>query len=227
MNLMLLFEQLTRGDAPALPTLALTQLWLHLGWGVVLAWLGSAVAGWWSARRFVALVVALLLLASAWLPDPFSPAYWLGLAFQQPSGVTVLLCALLLWRRARKVPHWWKDRRAAPASEFILLVALGVVMGWLLLLDSFALLPVQLYAWGFTPLAVALVALVALLPWWAGGRHNHRLPAWVAPGAVVLFVALRLPTGNVWDAVLDPWLWIALHVYLVRNRPHRGFPSIT
>jgi hypothetical protein len=25
---------------------------------------------------------------------------------------------------------------------------------------------------------------------------------------VVLFVALRLPTGNVWDAVLDPWLWV-------------------
>ena len=74
----------------------------------------------------------------------------------------------------------------------------------------------RLYAWGFSPLAVAVLALLALLPWWAGGPHNHRLPAWVAPCAVLLFVTLRLPTGNVWDAVLDPWLWVALQVYLVR-----------
>jgi hypothetical protein len=130
--------------------------------------------------------------------------------------VTVLLSALLLWRRARKVPHWWKDRRSAPAGELLLLVVMGAGLGWLLLLDTFAVLPVQLYAWGFSPLAAGLLAFVVLLPWFAGGRHNHRLPAWVAPGAVLVFVALRLPTGNVWDAVLDPWLWLALQVYLVR-----------
>jgi hypothetical protein len=27
-----------------------------------------------------------------------------------------------------------------------------------------------------------------------------------------LHVVLRLPSGNVWDALLDPWLWIVLHV---------------
>jgi hypothetical protein len=216
MSLLHWLETLTRTDAPALPSLELTQLWLRLGWGVVLAWLGSAIAGWWSPRSWVGLVVALLLLASAWLPDPFSPAYWLGLAFQLPSTVTVLLSALLLWRRARKVPHWWKDRRSAPAGELLLLVVMGAGLGWLLLLDTFAVLPVQLYAWGFSPLAAGLLAFVVLLPWFAGGRHNHRLPAWVAPGAVLVFVALRLPTGNVWDAVLDPWLWLALQVYLVR-----------
>jgi hypothetical protein len=26
------------------------------------------------------------------------------------------------------------------------------------------------------------------------------------------FALLRLPSGNVWDAVLDPWLWLAAHV---------------
>lgn len=216
MNLLHWLAQAGRTDTPLLPDLALAQLWLHLGWGLVLAWLAGTVTGWWTTRRSPPFVLALLLFACAWLPDPYSPAYWLGLAFQLPSAATVLLCALLLWRRARKVPVWWKDRRSAPARELVWLVAVAVLMGWLLLLDSFAQLPVQLYAWGFSPLAVAAVALAALLPWWAGGPHNHRLPAWVAPCAVLLFVALRLPTGNVWDAVLDPWLWAALQVYLVR-----------
>ena len=26
-----------------------------------------------------------------------------------------------------------------------------------------------------------------------------------------LFVTLRLPTGNLWDALLDPLLWVVLH----------------
>jgi len=26
-------------------------------------------------------------------------------------------------------------------------------------------------------------------------------------GVLALFVLTRLPTGNVWDALLDPWLW--------------------
>jgi hypothetical protein len=30
------------------------------------------------------------------------------------------------------------------------------------------------------------------------------------------YVLLRLPTGNVWDAVLDPFVWLALHVQLWR-----------
>jgi hypothetical protein len=34
---------------------------------------------------------------------------------------------------------------------------------------------------------------------------------------VLLFVLLRLPTGNVWDAVLDPWLWLGLHWVLLRG----------
>jgi hypothetical protein len=34
--------------------------------------------------------------------------------------------------------------------------------------------------------------------------------------AVMAFVVLRLPTGNAWDALLDPWLWVALHVMAFR-----------
>jgi hypothetical protein len=37
----------------------------------------------------------------------------------------------------------------------------------------------------------------------------------LVPVALLLFAATRLPTGNVWDAVLDPWLFLALHGMVV------------
>jgi hypothetical protein len=36
-------------------------------------------------------------------------------------------------------------------------------------------------------------------------------------GVLAVFVLLRLPTGNLWDALLDPWLWVALHVLALRR----------
>ena len=38
----------------------------------------------------------------------------------------------------------------------------------------------------------------------------------VAPLALLMFAATRLPSGNLWDALLDPWLWSALHIALLR-----------
>ncbi len=219
-------------DAPALPSAGVLQIWLPLGWGMVLAWLCVAAMGRWmpgtvrmDGRQVNA---AVLVLLSMCLPGPYSPAYWLGLAFQAPSAVTVLWCAGCLVQRwgstsAVRLP-------AAPANRMQRgLVVAGVLVGWALLLDTFALLPLQLYAWGFSPAALAVVLVAAVVPWLVlgGGPQALRTHVWVAPLALLVFAAWRLPTGNVWDAVLDPWLWIALHVYLVRNRPHRGFPSIT
>jgi len=37
------------------------------------------------------------------------------------------------------------------------------------------------------------------------------VPAWLLPVALLLFAGTRLPTGNVWDAVMDPLLWLFLH----------------
>jgi len=34
-------------------------------------------------------------------------------------------------------------------------------------------------------------------------------------------VLLRLPNGNLWDAVLDPWLWAGLHLVGLRWLWHR------
>jgi hypothetical protein len=44
---------------------------------------------------------------------------------------------------------------------------------------------------------------------------------WVAPTALLLFAATRLPTGNVWDALIDLWLWLFLNGVLLRSAYRR------
>lgn len=209
-------------DAPALPSPSVMQLWLRLGWSAVLAWMGVVALDRFvpvNARRHgLNITVAVLMAACAWLPGPYSPAYWLGLAFQAPSVVTALLCAGMLVERL--VPSL-VARGAAPAPNRLntAFAVIGVVLGWALLLDTFALLPLQLYAWGNSAAAVALVLAAAAVAWvvLGGAPQALRARTWVVPIAVLVFAAWRLPTGNVWDAVLDPWLWVALHVYLGRR----------
>lgn len=208
-------------DSPLLPTLDAMQLWRSLGWSVVLAWLGaSAVGRWWPGRvsgwqrQWTA---ALMLALWVWAPGDYSPDYWLALVFQAPSGVAVLLCAgLLVERRV--------GTRPSPArldGPHLALAILAVLLGWALLLDTLALLPVELYAWGFSPLALGLVVVAAMLPW-VLARRPLRATDWrmgVVPLAVLMLVVWRLPSGNAWDAVLDPCLWLVLHgVLLVRYR---------
>jgi hypothetical protein len=217
-----LAQHLLATDTPALPSAMAQQIWLHLGWSVVLACLGATLVGRWRPGRPGKLDgwqwgVALALALWTWVPGPSSPAYWLGLAFQAPSIAAVLLCDALL--RSRFFP----TRSAASINDLpnplaLVLAFAGVLLGWALLLDSLALLPVQLYAWGFSPAAVGLVLISVLMPWVVGlGRHgSSRSRVWVLPLAVMVFVVLRLPSGNVWDAVLDPWLWLALHIYVAR-----------
>ena len=215
--------QLLATDAPALPTAAAMQIGLHLGWSVVLAWLGVAAAvRWWpgqqsrSQRRWG---VALLMALWAWAPGTYSAAYWLGLAFQAPSTVTVLLCAGLLWERLARATVAPSPPGVVTSDRRVLALAtLGVLTGWALLLDTFAWLPVQLYAWGFSPAAPGLVLLLVLLPWVFGGSlaHSGRFLWWAVPVALLVLVVWRLPSGNVWDAVLDPLLWLALHGYVAR-----------
>nr|WP_315473765.1 hypothetical protein [uncultured Rhodoferax sp.] len=197
-------------SAPALPSLWLMQVWLPLGWAVVLAALVLVVVHRFTRHR--GMVWGLPLLVALWtlLPGELSPAYWLGLAFQAPSVQLVLVCA------------WWSGSTlrgapvvARPGKPWVVLVLAALVVGWLLLLDTLAQLPVALYALGFDAPALAVVALVTLLPLLQAGAAR-RVSTWLAPLAVLVFVLLRLPTGNVWDAVLDPWLWLGLHGYLLR-----------
>lgn len=215
--------QIFATDTPALPTAMEQQIWLHLGWSVVLASMAANLVSRWRPGRpgrlngwqwGVALAVALW----TWVSGPYSPAYWLGLAFQAPSIAAVLLCDALL--RKRFLPTPTAIGIAEPPNYRALALALaGVLAGWALLLDTLALLPVQLYAWGFSPVAVGLVLGSVLVPWvvGGGGKSSRRSFLWAVPVAVLVFVVWRLPSGNVWDAVLDPWLWLALHVYVVRT----------
>lgn len=215
--------QVLATDTPLLPTPDAMQLWRSLGWSVVLAWLGASVVGrWWPGlpsgwqRPWTA---ALVLALWAWAPGTYSAAYWLALVFQAPSGVTVLLCAGLLVERCSGT----RPPMARVDGPHQVLVILAVLLGWALLLDTFALLPVQGYAAGFSPLAVGLLAAVGLLPWVLASqpvqRANWRMG--VLPLALLLMGVWRLPSGNAWDAVLDPCLWLVLHgVLLARVRSY-------
>lgn len=219
------WDALLGTDAALLPALAGQQIWLHVGWAAVLAWLALVVLQrWWpgawrDGRKRATVVLAVGLWAL--VPGTLSPAYWLGLAFQTPSAVTVLLCLGLLVRGllgfGRPVGQMPESGITEQAS--MVLAALAVALGWVMLLDSFALLPVSLYAWGFGPAAlggVALLALLAVAVW----PPRSRMAVWhaaVVPLALLLLVTLRLPSGNVWDAVLDPCVWLVLQVLLARQ----------
>lgn len=216
------WDALQATDAALLPTLAVQQIWLRVGWAAVLAWLALVcLQRFWPGAQCdgrKGAVVALTVGLWALVPGALSPAYWLGLAFQAPSAVTVLLCLGLLVQRWLAFRHPIAQASKADRTS-LALAALAVALGWVLLLDSFALLPVSLYAWGFGPAAlggVALLGMFVVAVW----PPRSRMAVWHAalvPLAVLLLVTLRLPTGNVWDAVLDPCVWLVLQVGSARH----------
>ena len=204
------------GCAPVLPGPLAMRYAMVLGWAVVLAWLGSRWTGHWHliARRALALCLAL----SCAIPGPFSPTYWLGLALHAPSVTAVVLCGIGLLRQL-----WPGALTGAPSAgqrQLVLCWMLaGVALGYLLLLDTFALLPIALYAMGFLSSCLALMLALALLPF----LFQHALsPGWrwrnaVLPCVLLIFLATRVPSGNVWDALLDPCLWIVLQLLLLHR----------
>ena len=211
-------RQLLDPALPLLPAPGLMQASLCMGWGLVLAAVGTMVLGSRLGRRPMLWLVPLLLALWPWLPGTLSASYWLALAFQAPSLSAVLLSVLVLHAR------WAHPLEAKLSARWLgspmawTLATLGVVLGWVLLLDTFAVLPVQLYAWGFSPAAAVVVVALALAPWalLRAAPGNGRVAA-VVPLAVALYVLLRLPSGNLWDAVLDPWLWLVLQLVVLRK----------
>ena len=166
---------------------------------------------------FVPGVVLVMLVLMA-LPDAASPAYWLTLVFQYPSALLVGYSLVSLFAR-------WQGRPVrlvmAPALALPLVLA-----GLVLYLDAFGVLALGIYAGGFgaivAPLiacAVAISCAVAILR----GRAVAGAAALLV--AVLLFSVLRLPSGNLWDALLDPLLWSwalgSTVVAIVRQRAAR------
>jgi hypothetical protein len=151
------------------------------------------------ARRTTAIVVTASVIWMS-LPGAASPAYWLTLVFQYPSGLLAGFSAVSLVAR-------WQGRAARfamPAAFALPLVFAGLV----LYLDAFGMLALGLYAGGFGAGFAPLLACVAA---GASAFAIVRGRATDAAAAVLIGVLpyslLRLPSGNLWDALLDPLLW--------------------
>ena len=114
--------------------------------------------------------------------------------------------------------HSFESPSAVIAYQWVL-PALAVALGYVLLLDTFVVLPWQVYAWGFSPALLLGLLALSLLPWVVHGRAALAAGpgVWIAPLSLLLFAATRLPTGNLWDAVLDPCLWLLLQYVLLRR----------
>lgn len=188
-----------------LPELSLQIVYGRIGWAIVAATLVLALMGAVLhragplSRRLLACVLG-ASLAAMLLPGELSPAYWLGLAFQYPSGVLVGCCALRLAER-------WHGIRRSQAMPHALAGVLAVT-GTLLYLDTVGWLARGFYYAGFGPVLMpALAVLAAALCAAAIVRGHVRGPAPALLFAIALFSLLRLPTGNLWDALLDPLLW--------------------
>lgn len=210
--------------APLLPELLWGQIWLSFGWSVVLAAAGVALFAAWvpiASRRTKGVRVALaaVLAVWCWLPGWYGASFWLGLAFQAPSIATVACCIAFLWlNRAGLCAAGDRDDLLPTVSAGgVWVVGAGVALGWVLLLDTLGVWPVSVYHWGFHPAAASLAVLIAGIAWAVGGLRCPTHVCLLALGGAALFVTLRLPTGNLWDALLDPLLWLGLNGVAVRR----------
>lgn len=215
MNMNSLLSHFLATDNPLLPSSLATRVALPVIWALVL----GSTAGLLACTLVRPYRLAAVVCVMVWtlLPGSVSPAYWLGLAFQTPSltsGAMGLVYLFTLWRRE---PVRGLAMAAGEGGTLHVLTISAVVLGWVLLLDTLAWLPVSVYAGGFGSAACALMTVSTVLLWaLSGGPAAPRSTGLRAPALMLvvltLFVLTRLPTGNVWDALLDPWLWVALQV---------------
>lgn len=191
-------------QGPALPSPMATRLALHGVWAIVLG--SAAMLAVRQRARVWRWGLGLLVLLWTLLPGSLSPAYWLGLAFQTPSSMSAVICVACVLKREGLGQDRGAWRTASGLHAQKILTLAGIALGWVLLLDTLACLPVSVYAWGFGAGALAALLVLAALLWLVLGSVAAALPFCV----LSLFVLTRLPSGNVWDALLDPWLWLAL-----------------
>ena len=191
-----------------LPDLASQTVYGRIGWAIVAATVACALwrrtAPMPRATLAAILAGALVLMT---LPGNLSPAWYLGLAFQYPSGLLVGCCALRLTER-------WNGLHRSQAMPQAL-AGLLAGAGTLLYLDALGVLTRGYYYGGFGGVAAPLAAIVLAVACALAIMLKHsRGHAAAILGAVVLFSVLRLPTGNLWDALLDPllfgWALVAL-----------------
>lgn len=143
---------------------------------------------------------------------------WSGyaaLAFQSPSLLSVTWAVVVLLQAVGWLVPTSDDARP-PAVAWVLLCALG----WLLVIDTLNLWPrgwdIGFYAWGFSAGSLWLSAACILCLAW---RHRG-VWVWQAIALLAMYALLRWPSGNVWDAWLDPVVWVVAHVKALRHAWH-------
>jgi hypothetical protein len=192
-------------SSPLLPGAVLARWALPAFWAVVLVF--AVLYFTKSLAKPRGKWIALAVIAWAFVPGLWSPTYWLGLAFQLPSLMTVGFCAMAL------ASYWRAGVRHRFSANISTVQWLGILLGWLLLLDTFLVLPFSLYRWGYSPVMLALLSVMAATLW-AFSRARGTATVLIV---LALFVITRLPSGNVFDAVIDPWLWFALQFKAFKN----------
>jgi hypothetical protein len=203
---------------PHLPDAWVQRMGMGVLWGVVLAWLVlSCLRGMrlkLNVRKQWAVVLVVMVL-SMW-PGAASPSYWLGLSFQSPSLVLAGVAAYGVWAQLVPDPGMqgpWMARGALATW----LCCLGVALGWLLMLDTLAFWPRSVYALGFGSAALIAVALCVMALGGLAVRTHRPVPVGVLAVVLLVFALTRLPSGNVWDVLSDPLLWVGLHLKLMRD----------
>jgi hypothetical protein len=207
----------------SLPDLELQIIYARIAWGLVAAAMLLSVLPTLLpkifpqlANRTKAIVIATVAVVML-LPGAASPAYWLTLVFQYPSGLLAGYSLVALLARWRERPVIFPLHPAFAA----LLTVTGVV----LYLDAFGVLALGLYYRGFDSGAATLLTCVAAVA--AGAAILFRLAGSAGLAlmtSVLLFSLLRLPSGNLWDALIDPlvWAWAAGSVILAAVRRYQA-----
>lgn len=209
--------------AEMIPNLSFATASRHLGWALILtALLLFLLKPLPSALRFAITIAAFVACIA---PAPWSLVHPLGLAYQTPSlvtqGIALLYCLQFWQNRGVHQSTLYLQNTGSETRWPTGILLMAIAAGWALFLDTFAVLPVQLYAMGYgfgVPLFGLMLAVVLWSIARSGGnlrknRHSGAL-AVVLLLSVAIFAFTRLPSGNAWDALLDPWLWIAAHAIL-------------
>lgn len=196
---------------PVLPSVPLLPWSVAGAWGVLMAALvwrwgrtRSAPQGW--------RVVAVLVGFSAVLPWTNAWTAMLALALQTPS------LSLLVWalHRAARSPRRALWQATEPAGWALPLA--GALLGWALWLDTLNLWPPAwaLYAWGFGAPALWAVAVCVALVHLSQPSPANRAQVGGVVIVLLVFALCRWPSGNLWDALLDPFVWVGCHAALWR-----------
>jgi hypothetical protein len=181
----------------------------HLGWTLALAVVLARLSPKrWARRWWWGLGLGL----ASNLPILTEVNSALALSFQTPSLLSQGLLACALWRGLRPSAAGTHAPDMSPVLIPMWGWAITALLGWVLLLDTLGWGGTFIYAWGFgpaVPVAVLLgcAAALAWAAWHPQPAHQTRW-LWQLAGAMGLFVLTRGPSGNAWDAISDPWLWL-------------------